>query len=685
LWLVICAGLALGARGESRSRVVTRCDEPPMLVPTADDRPLTPPSPVSERRVTTTSGGRLRAHHLGSLHPARAALAVGAELWLATPSGVLRFDASLWTEGSITPRGAIDVAHGLPAPQVNALLRRHGAVWAATDAGLARLTLAGHVQQVSLRGERVTALAPDHVGTWRGLYRWRADSLELVRGSERHAITALLSCRGSLYVGTHDVGLLRLHRGELRPVRGVPAARVGALAGCRVDERVWAGTTDGLRAVEGDQAVEAPIHSRHVTTLLDLDEALLIGTYGEGLLVAREGQVRPLLPAGRIALLERGPRGELLVGTDEALHLLSPDGALSTLPLLGPPAGPVTAIAVDGSALWVGTFDRGLARLDGGRWERPAIFDPRITSLQLDGAGRMWAGTAAGLAVAREGRFLPVRDPRGWLARHVSALRRQTLDPDRDAEPPPPSAPGSDRDPAASERLWAAVHPGLVVINPAVDPPAVRYFGARGKDADAGLVGPTIYGVAFSPAGIWIGTDDGLSQMTGDRVRSLTDLGGVLPDNWINDVRAVGDVVYLLTLRSGLLRLAPDGTQIWTTSGFMTSPSVLLPLGDGLVFGTNAAGLVVVSSSGAARSYGPQQGLASAMVTALAYEPDADRLWIGGSGGIDRIDHASVVLALKNRSQSRRAEARSWYGNKRRASSAGGPAPAAALHKEARR
>jgi ligand-binding sensor domain-containing protein len=153
--------------------------------------------------------------------------------------------------------------------------------------------------------------------------------------------------------------------------------------------------------------------------------------------------------------------------------------------------------------------------------------------------------------------------------------------------------------------------------------------------------------VAFSDHGsqTWVGTDDGLSLLdpAGRRATlTATDLGGLLPDNWINDVRAAvhENAVYLLTLRSGLTRFTPEGVQVWRTT-LMTSPSVLLPLDGGVLFGTNAVGLAAASNKLAEtktiRTHGPAQGLASTLVGALAYEPEHDRLWIG----VDRVDRAS--------------------------------------------
>jgi ligand-binding sensor domain-containing protein len=293
------------------------------------------------------------------------------------------------------------------------------------------------------------------------------------------------------------------------------------------------------------------------------------------------------------------------------------------LPLQGPPPGPVTALALQGRALWAGTFDQGLGLLARGRWHRPRIFDDRITSLVVGPSGRLWVGTASGLAVQRTGArgFERVKDEPGWLRRHVSALRRQ------------------------DEWIWAAVWPGLVAIDARSDPPRMLHFGATGHEHDAGLVGPTVYGLAFTGTGLWIGTDDGLGLLEGSGARGVTDLGGELPDNWINDVRAHREVVHLLTLRSGLLRIDQGGTRVVHTA-LMTSPSVLLPLDGGVLFGTNAAGLAALRG-GAIRTFGPAEGLASTMVTALAHDPMTDRLWIGGNAGIDRVDGARRAFDLE--------------------------------------
>jgi ligand-binding sensor domain-containing protein len=674
-YVLVCSAAIFAVQRELPCRSLFR-DSP--FAPQADRRPLELPQPVRGFEPAVHPGARLRPTHHGSPHPARSALAVGDETWVATPSGVLRFDAALWrAPASARPVGHLAVRRGLPAVQINALAHVDGSpISVATDGGLALVTRQGAVRGVLLPGRRVTALAPGYAGTWSGLYRRRPPAL--VRGTEGIPVSALQRCGPHLYVGTHDRGLLLLRAAgdsagpeRLEAVRGIPPTRVGALAGCD-GGHLWAATLDGLFRVSGDRATAQP-YRRHVTTLLVRGHSIFFGTFGDGVLrLEPDGTTRALLPGERVSLLFAPPAGrsaggaprgsakrptaasapqDLLVGTERELLVLRADGTRTALPLDGPPHGLVTALASLRGELWAGSFDGGLATLRDGRWEPRPIFDSRITALQPDARGRVWVGTAAGLAVARDGRVEAVRDPLGWLTRHISALRFN------------------------GARLWVAAHPGLVVIDTEDRPLSFRYLGASGKEADAGLVGPTVYGLAFSSSAIrgrgpssraegggaadlrreiWVGTDDGLSVIADDRTRSLTDLGGVLPDNWINDVRASDDAVYVLTLRSGLLRVDPAGTQIWRTRRFMTSPSVLLPVGGGLLFGTNAAGLVVAPAPsrrgpGALRTYGPVQGLSSSMVAALAYEPETDRLWIGGSGGIDRIERASVALQLSQK------------------------------------
>ena len=199
----------------------------------------------------------------------------------------------------------------------------------------------------------------------------------------------------------------------------------------------------------------------------------------------------------------------------------------------------ITALARDGDTIWAGTFDAGLARVTGARWEAVPTFDARITSLHRDLFGRLWVGTASGLGQLVAGKVVRVADARGWFRRHVASLRGST----------------GDDDPT----LWVAVYPGLVAVDTSLDPPELEYLAARGQEPDAGLPGPTIYAVANRADELWVASDDGLGRLSWAGSRLLTDLGGVLPDNWVNDLRSDGETLVALTLRSGLLRLSPEG------------------------------------------------------------------------------------------------------------------------------
>jgi ligand-binding sensor domain-containing protein len=603
-------------------------------------QPLILPRPILHHRPTPRPGHRVSAVHHGSPHPARAALQLpDGQTWVATPGGILRFDGRLWTDPArATPVGRVGVAQGLPAARVNDLARAaDGGVWAATDAGLVRLDRLGLVRaEHLLSGRRVTALAGGWIGTWRGLVQRRRPHAT-VPGSEALAVTDLLACgaAGTL-VATHASGLWLLdRRGVLRRLAGLADVRVGRLAGCQRPARrsAWAASMLGLFRVDLDQLRAHPVsawrqHASQVAT--DRAGRVLLGTFGAGVQRLEGGRLAPLASNGRVSLLFAGPGGAWLVGTDERLTVVRPDGREVPLPVQGPPPGPVTALAPTPGGLWVGTFDQGLARLRRGRWERWSVGERRITALLSDSGGRLWVGTARGLFHRRGRGFARVRDPRGWLKRHVNAVRE------------------------GAGRLWFAVYPGLVTLDTRRRPWRFVYLGATGAEADRGLVGPTVYGVAFSRGGrrAWIGSDDGLSRLRTmterGRASNLTDLGGALPDNWINDVRAAPDGIYVLTLRSGLLRVGQRTEVIH--ADLMTSPSVLLPLGAGAIFGTNSRGLAVLRDT-AARTptlavLGPAQGITSRLVTALAHEPTRDRLWIGGEAGVERLDAATTALGL---------------------------------------
>jgi ligand-binding sensor domain-containing protein len=550
---------------------------------------------------------------------------------------VLRFDPSLWLKPSnARATTVLNVQNGLPAARVNDLLLRAGdpgEVLVATDAGLVRVSAEGRPRgRVLLRGQRVTALTQDVAGTWKGLYviHHHTQQASVIAGSKQLTVTDLLSCDDALYVATHDSGLWRWRSGRLDPVPGVPAVRVGGLTGCDAHRPVWAATTAGLYVVT---AADGPgracaAWSDHATRahFLRRTGALVLGTFGEGAYLLESGALHPLLPRGRVTLIH-SHREALLIATDRGLWVWRRGRPAVSVQLPGPPPGLVTALAPFPGGLWVGTFDGGIGVQERGRWRRCPTPDGRITALLLGPTGALWVGTAAGLLVGQHhGTAVSrVTDPRGWLRHHVSALRRQ------------------------GPRIWVAVHPGLVAIDTrrGRSQGAFSYYGARGRQEDRGLVGTTVYGLAVTSAGIWAGTDRGLSLMApGGVTRSLTDLEGALPDNWINDVRASGDAIHLLTLRSGLMRIQPGGSEIWSTA-LMTSPSVLQPLGRHVVFGTNDSGLAVVEGPGTIRTYGPAQGIASATVSALAHDPTTDRLWVGGNGGIDRIDNVHQALGAR--------------------------------------
>ena len=158
---------------------------------------------------------------------------------------------------------------------------------------------------------------------------------------------------------------------------------------------------------------------------------LFLATSGEGL-VAFDGrrfrQLRPLNPEYRklTALLPLSS-GRLLLGTEKQGVLVYDGKRLTAFhPTLADLS--VTALAGDGSSLWVGTLDRGLLHWSAGEvhsfGEADGLPDPQVLSLVAEG-NAAYAGTPVGVAEIRDDRVVRSLAP-GFFARAL-LLRGQTL------------------------------------------------------------------------------------------------------------------------------------------------------------------------------------------------------------------------------------------------------------------
>jgi hypothetical protein len=171
------------------------------------------------------------------------------------------------------------------------------------------------------------------------------DAIELARVGAR--VTALLeAASGDLWIGTYDGGLvLRAPSGEeVTPALSGRERFVNALA--EHDGLVWAATQGGLVAFDGD---------RRVATLLA----------GEG-----------------VTALVRARRA-LYAGTARGLHRVEVDGAVP-VEAAGPAGEPlrVTALAVAGTSLWIGTasgaYALSLAAVEAPLLQRTARWHPLV-------------------------------------------------------------------------------------------------------------------------------------------------------------------------------------------------------------------------------------------------------------------------------------------------------------------
>jgi diguanylate cyclase (GGDEF)-like protein/PAS domain S-box-containing protein len=327
-----------------------------------------------------------------------------------------------------------------------------------------------------------------------------------------------------------------------------------------------------------------------------------------------------------VTALVQDPQGFVWVGTQGGLHRYDgqrfvawrhdprdPDGM---------PDSFVTALAVDGDALWIGTYSQYVVRLD--------LADGSFRRYRPDGPGAAATGADAGRQQVRA--LLP-QHGRLWVS---TAAGLERLDPETG---------GRDivlrLDPAAAASPWHAL---------AIDGEDALWYGSgaglyrigpRGGIARVGPAEPVRSLARDRQGRLWVGRDDGLHRLSDNGralVRAWPGEGGGAP---VQAVAEAGDGhLWLSVPGQGLLRLEPATGAVaarvrenGAVPGSLHEDSVstlMLDRGGMLWAGGSYRGIAIADPRGARFAYLAdleRGGAVESSVRALAQD-DQGQLWV---------------------------------------------------------
>jgi diguanylate cyclase (GGDEF)-like protein len=594
-------------------------------------------------------------------------------LWIGSFNGLSRWDGYQLRVYRYTP-GA---ANSLPQSEIQALgVDGDGALWIGAVAG----TLARYDPQ-----------------------RDRFVSYPLNLGDGRPSQTSVNRLiddrRHGLWLAT-DAGLIHLDRrtGQAR-LEHATQTRATALLMTR-DGTLWLATRERLlRRAPGTKAfvaVELPPGSRDrapVTQLME-DRAgrIWVATNGAGAFVSDRAQTRFRAvhdARGRaldvvLSMLEVEP-GRLWLGTDtdgilQISHRAPHRRYLSHDPLVPTSVGDGAMMAMlrdRAGQAWVGT-DRALSRLDAGQRAFETIFGNRhrpegigasdVPSLELDGAGRVWAGTSdAGVAIIdpASGRMQHLRPNEGLGERalpdkYVTAfatapdggmfigttqglyrVNREATSVRRLHVPGRPDIARVNRllvD--AQGDLWVGGNDGLRVL------PSATRTGPHQQPYNGDLTDQRISLLAQrDPDSLWVGTLNGLSvlDMRSGHLRQVAGERGSMGmvTSLLQDARGR---LWAGTLGHGLHVLRRQSDDRWVTERVLdtggslrnNNVNAIIRADDGQLWISTDDGLASIDPERMqVRTYTGNDGVViDTYWTRSAVSPDRDTLLFGGLGGI---------------------------------------------------
>ena len=513
---------------------------------------------------------------------------------------------------------------GLPGTDVRALaVSRDGAsIWVGSVDGVAVLQRGQERWQplASVRSVGALVLAEDGrllIGAAGGLDVVDAATGESHRRYDlprdrargpRQFVTSLARGPQGLHLGTSGIGLWTWDGSGLRPAAGaLPSPYVHVLASA--NGRALAGTVGGLVDVGRGRVVS----TSEVRALLRVDGGWLAGTMGEGLrrLDDATGADEPLsFPSRYVTAL--GREGETTcAGTTEGTFVRrGAQGAWRRARVTGPPSNDVSALAPDGDRLWVGTFDRGLAVLEGGRWTAVDGVDEHVNGLALErhaGGSRLWVATARGLVSVEDG---------------IATLRRE-----------------ADGLPSDDVHAVATLRGGGVLAGTARGAAIVRGSGIETL-AKSGAPTEATWAVAEAPDGsLWLGTTNGLYRYrAGGPIRRFSVAGGHLWDNWVTSIAFEAASVWVGTYAGGVSRLTfgprnAVSAEPWAANAHVNPAG--LGVFRGRVWAATMNGLLYRDQADPEGAWRLNQGAAPGRdVTAAA--PDGKWLWLASRDGLAR-------------------------------------------------
>ncbi len=562
-------------------------------------------------------------------------------LWIGTYGGLVQHAGTRWR--------CLARERGLPDPRVTAAAwDRAGRLWVGTWRGACfgageRFAVPG-----GLPAALVVDLCPDSSGSvWvatahAGWWRCTDQACAAVGWTGRDSAPALVRLRtasdGAAWAATSNAGVWRCAPGESRAVAtGLTEARPRDLL-ADGDSSMLVATQAGLAHCDPQGCSMLPALAGTDLHRLwrDASGAVWIGSAGRGLWRWQAGQcTRASLAADSVRAIGEDRRGRLWVSTERGLWNQRGSG-WERHPGV-PAAWSPQAVLVDADdQVWGATTDRGLLRIRGQQavclTPETSLPEAPITSLVAARDGLLWIGTRAGL-VRHDGEFFEL-----WPSAFAAALLPAAASEDGFG----PLSEVQALAPAPDGTLWIGHAGGLAWRSP--DEPD-RWRRAVLPE----LGGVAVRALAAGGGSVWVGTDDGLLQVRGERVHRYTAAAG-LPQNRIHalawDPRGrlwIGTSAGLAVLQEGRIRTL-------TREHGLPSELVFCLHVDrrgGVWVGTMGAGAARYDG----RSFFPvdaRRGLPSNIVRAIQTDASG-HVWFGTDKGVARLPADAAPRGLADR------------------------------------